>query len=184
MFHLYKIYVKLHFIYLIFILYLHLERIIATGIHYVDVDNITDSFLEFRKPTINEENLDYDQNDQAFTKHHYGLEGHWDGQMNKYLGLIKCSEESDVVFPNSLQHRVAQFKLIEGKSESTRTILAFFLIDPNHKIISTEDIAPQQKMFTVKKANFHRERLMYHRKYFVDQLNKEVFTRPFSLCEH
>ena len=161
------------------------EKIIATGIHYVDVDNITDSFLEFRKPTIiNEENLDYAQNDQYFTAHHYGLEGHWDGEMNKYLGLIKCSEGADIIFPNSLQHKVKDFEIMEGKSESTRTILAFFLIDPNHKIISTEDVAPQQKMFTVRKANFHRERLMYHRKYFVDQLNQEVFTRPFSLCEH
>jgi len=73
---------------------------------------------------------------------------------------------------------------MKDKSESMRTILAFFLIDPNHKIISTEDINPQQKLFTIEEANFYRERLMYHRKYFVDQLNKEIFTRPFSLCEH
>lgn len=161
------------------------QHIIATGIHYVEVDNITDSFLEFRKPTIiNEENLDYNQNDQYYTKHHYGLEEHWDGEMNKYLGLIKCSEGSDVIFPNNLQHKVSQFELEEDKSNSLRTILAFFLIDPKHKIISTEEIDPQQELFTIEEANFHRERLMYHRKYFVDQLNKEVFTRPFSLCEH
>lgn len=161
------------------------EKIIATGIHYVEVDNITDSFLEFRKPTIiSEENLDYAQNDQYYTKHHYGLEDHWDGEMNKYLGLIKCSEKADVIFPNGLQHKVSQFSLEKGKFNSMRTILAFFLIDPNHKIISTENIDPQQNFFTIEEANFHRERLMYHRKYFVDQLNQEVFTRPYSLCEH
>jgi hypothetical protein len=33
-------------------------------------------------------------------------------------------------------------------------------------------------------AEKHRERLMYHRKYFVSQLNEAVFERPFSLCEH
>jgi len=161
------------------------EHIIATGIHYVDVENITESFLEFRKPTIiNEENVDYEQNDQAYTKHHYGIEDHWDGQMNKYLGLIKCSEGADVIFPNTLQHRVKEFDLVKNESESLRTILAFFLIDPDHKIISTEDIDPQQKIFSIEEANFHRERLMYHRKYYIDQLNEEVFMRPFSLCEH
>ena len=104
--------------------------------------------------------------------------------MNKYLGLIKCSEGASIVFPNGLQHKIKDFNIEESKFESARTILAFFLIDPKHKIISTEDIDPQQNFFTIEEANFHRERLMYHRKYFVDKLNEEVFTRPFSLCEH
>lgn len=164
---------------------LSIDQIVATCIHYVDVDNITDSFLEFRKPTIlNEENIDYPQSDEHYTRHHYGIEEHFDGVMNKYLGLIKCSEGSDVVFPNYLQHRVKEFKLEEGCDKSLRTILAFFVIDPNHKIISTKDVAPQQDIFTTEYAIHIRERLMFHRKYFVDKLNKKVFEREFSLCEH
>lgn len=159
------------------------EHIIATCIHYVDADNITDSFLEFRKPTIiNQDNINYPQSDQGYTRHHYGLDGHFEGNMNKYLGLIKCTEGSDIIFPNSLQHRVKDFNLTKGAG--LRTILAFFVIDPNHKIISTKDIPQQQKLFTIEEANYHRERLMYHRKYFVDKLNKKVFEREFSLCEH
>lgn len=161
------------------------QHIVATVIHYVDVENITDSFLEFRKPTIiNEENLDYPQSCAEFTSHHYGLESHFDGKMNKYLGLIKCEEGADVIFPNVLQHRVKEFELIEGENESTRTMLAFFVIDPNHRIISTADIPPQQKLFTLDEAHYHRERLMYHRKYFVDQLNEKIYEREFNLCEH
>ncbi len=156
------------------------ERIVATCIHYVDVEGITDSYLEFRKPTIiNEENLDYPQSDQKYTEHHYGLTDHHDGVMNRYLGLIKCTEGSSVVFPNTLQHRVKEFS---SSNEGIRTILAFFIIDPDHRIISTADIPPQQNTLT--NADYHRERLMYHRKYFVNQLNETVFTRPFSLCEH
>lgn len=161
------------------------EHIAATCIHYVDVDNITDSFLEFRKPTIvNEENIDYPQSDDVYTSHHYGLTEHYDGEMNRYLGLIRCHEGASVVFPNSLQHRVKEFGLVDPTKSSLRTILAFFVIDPDHTIISTEDVPPQQEIFTVEQANFHRERLMFHRKFFVNQLNKEVFERPFSLCEH
>lgn len=159
------------------------EHIVATCIHYVDVNNITDSFLEFRKPTIiNYDNVNYPQSDSNYTKHHYGIEEHFDGHMNKYLGLVKCTEGSDVIFPNSLQHRVKDFNLTKGNG--LRTILAFFVIDPNHKIISTRNIPRQQKLFTIEEANYHRERLMYHRKYFVDRLNKKVFEREFSLCEH
>lgn len=161
------------------------EHIAATAIHYVDVENITDSFLEFRKPTIiNEENLDYPQDDGNYTSHHYGLEKHYDGHMNKYLGLIKCSEGADVIFPNSLQHRVKEFKLQPGCETSTRTILAFFVIDPEHRIISTKNILPQQLIISREKANHYRQRLMYYRKYFVDSLNEEVIEREYSLCEH
>ncbi len=163
------------------------ENIAATCIHYIDNNNATDSFLEFRKPVIiNELGLDYPQCDMKYTTHHYGIEpeSHFDGVMNRYLGLIKCSENSSVIFPNSLQHRVKDFSWVAIKEKSLRTILAFFVIDPDHKIISTKDIPPQQKIFTIEKANYHRERLMFHRKFFVDQLNEEIFQREFSLCEH
>lgn len=164
---------------------LPIEHIIATCIHYVDTDNITDSFLEFRKPTIiNEENVDYPQGDSAYTEHHYGILDHHDGVMNRYLGLIRCHEGASVVFPNTLQHRVKDFSLADPSKPSLRTILAFFVIDPDHTIVSTEDVPPQQEIFTVEQAHHYRELLMFHRKYFVSRLNETVFERPFSLCEH
>ena len=161
------------------------EHIGATCIHYVDVKGITPSFLEFRKPTlINEENLDYPQSDGLYTTHHYGIESHYDGVMNRYLGLIRCDEGASVVFPNTLQHRVKEFSLLPGETSSLRTILAFFVIDPQHRIVSTKDVPPQQGLFSQSEAEHHRERLMVHRKYFINQLNEIVFERPFSLCEH
>ena len=162
------------------------ERIAATCIHYVEVEGITDSFLEFRKPSIiNEENLDYPQSDHLYTTHHYGIEprSHHDGVMNRYLGLIKCHQGASIVFPNSLQHRVKEFSLLPGASKAVRTILAFFVIDPDHPIVSTKQVPPQQGLISREEAERHREILMRHRKYFVNQLN-EVFERPFSLCEH
>jgi hypothetical protein len=160
------------------------ENIAATCIHYVDIEGITESFLEFRKPVyINEQDVDYPQSDSAYTSHHYGItEGsHHDGVMNRYLGLVKCTEGASVVFPNTLQHKVKDFKT---DSKGTRTILCFFVIDPSKRIISTEDVPEQYSMFKVEEVNYHREKLMYHRKYFVNMLNEEVFERPFSLCEH
>ena len=161
------------------------EHIAATCIHYVDVKGITESFLEFRKPTIiNEDNLDYPHSDSGYTEHHYGIEDHFDGMMNRHLGLIRCHEGASVVFPNVLQHKVKDFALLPGTNFSLRTILAFFVIDPKHRIVSTQDIPPQQGIMTLEQAQYHRERLMFHRKYYVKQFNEEVFERPFSLCEH
>lgn len=161
------------------------EHVSATCIHYVNSDNIANSYLEFRKPTIvNETNIDYPQDDRLYTSHHYGIEGHFDGVMNRYLGLIHCKEGAPVIFPNSLQHRVKEFSSNNISESSLRTILAFFVIDPDHRIISTKDIPPQQELFSLDEAKYHRERLMFHRKYFVNKLNETVFERSFSLCEH
>ena len=172
------------------------ERIIASGIHYLTVDNITDSYLEFRKPVvINEEEVTYPQSNSKFTEHHYGIESHFDGKMSRYLGLVKCSEAASVVFPNSLQHHVKDFDLGENVQKcGTRIIICLFLIDPNSRIISTADVDYQQLdselmpkssvVFTREEAEHHRERLMYQRKYFVDELNAEVYEREYSLCEH
>ena len=34
--------------------------------------------------------LDYSQSDKVYTEHDYDIQGHHDGVMNKYLGLIRC----------------------------------------------------------------------------------------------
>lgn len=160
------------------------EAIVATVIHYVDISGMTESYLEFRKPTIiNEDELDYPQGDAKYTTHHYGIDSHYDGTMNRYLGLIKCSEGADVIFPNNLQHRVKEFAL-DGDNESLRTMIAFFIVDPDQKITSTADIVPQQNIMTFEDACKYRERLMYHRKYYVNAFNQEVIERCYSLCEH
>lgn len=159
------------------------EHIVATGIYYLDVENITPSFLEFRKPTyINEEEIDYPQSDEAYTRHHYGLEEHHEGVMNRYLGLVRALPGGCVIFPNTLQHRVKGFK--QDGREGLRTIIAFFLIDPDHRIISTVDVPKQYDTMSLEDAKTYRLNLMFQRKYYVDTLNTEVYERPFSLCEH
>jgi len=161
------------------------EFIAATGIHYLEVDNITPSFLEFRKPTIiNEEEVDYPQNDTHYTSFHYGIENHHDGVMNRYLGLIRANEGASVVFPNTLQHRVKEFEVEDKNKPGLRSIIAFFLINPDVKIISTSNVPEQYDVMSLEGAKMYREKLMYQRKYYVDALNKEVYEREFSLCEH
>lgn len=163
------------------------EHIMATCLHYLDVRGITDSFLEFRKPVIlNNKNIEYPQNGSKHTTYHFGIEpnSHHDGKMNRYLGLIKSVEGASVVFPNTLQHRVKEFKMRNRVHSGRRSIIAFFVVDPDHRIVSTADIPEQQETMKLEDALNHRLRLMYHRKFFVDKLNSEVFERPYSLCEH
>lgn len=163
------------------------EHIAATALHYLEVEGMTDSFLEFRKPVFFDEDCEpYEQNDEEYAEHHIGIEpgSFHDGLMNRYLGMVKATEGASVVFPNTLQHRVREFKLLPDHQVGTRTIIAFFVIDPDNPIVSTGDVDPQQTTFTHEEALHYRERLMYYRKYFVDEINEQVFEREYSLCEH
>ena len=90
--------------------------------------------------------------------------------------------------------------------------MVFFVVDPKHKIISTENVPFQQfgtmknflqsilkdritdsvvdiigdymPCFDAKEARQNREKLMFVRKYVVKEQNEEIFEMPFSLCEH
>lgn len=185
------------------------ENIIATGIYYYEVDNIKNSYLEFRK--LLQEPIYYPQDGHDYVKKKYGL---YDGdQLNKYLGKISTSESGRcIVFPNYIQHKVSDFELVNKNKTGIRKILVFFLIDPKKRITSTADVPIQQRhlvkknmmekndhnipeelidsildnmhLMTEEDAQNHMKNLMLSRKYYTDKINEELFEREFSLCEH
>ena len=183
------------------------ENIIATGIYYYDIDNIKDSYLEFRKAV--QYPLNYPQNDNYYVFHKYGLNDQ--DKLNKYLGKTSTNIRGKcIVFPNYIQHRVTDFKLSDENRDGTRKILVFFLIDPKKRITSTADVPIQQRsiieeciyqntilpkeiiseilnyttLMTREDAEHHMKNLMLSRKYYTNDLNKDLYEREFSLCEH
>jgi len=163
------------------------EKIIATGIYYYEMKNITSNYLNFRSTITDGSDVDYQQNCSEYVKKHYGF----DDVDNTYsgheciinLGRIKTKEDMCLVFPNFMQHRVSNFKLVDNTKIGTRKILVFFLIDPLERILSTADVKPQQSLMTLDNAKIYRELLMFQRKYEVTDQNS-FFERSWSLCEH
>ncbi|MEW1638098.1 DUF4246 domain-containing protein [Streptomyces sp. NPDC093801] len=160
------------------------ERIVSTGIHYWDSENITESRLGFRAAL---DDPHYEQNDDAGLREVYGLED--EDALNQMLGQVPTPAGRCLAFPNALQHRVDAFRLADPSRPGHRKILAFFLVDPTERIVSTSDIPPQQpwsdtSTMTLEQAEAYREELMRERKFFVDEHNEQLYEREFSLCEH
>lgn len=170
------------------------ERIVATGIYYYEVENVTESKLTFRQ-SITEP--DYEQNDDRGVLAVYGLKN--EGPLNQIVGSLTAQQGRCIVFPNVYQHHVAPFKLTDETKPGFRKILVFFLVDPTIKVISTQNVLPQQpdwmdvnpdapadkrKTMTREQAESYREKLMFARKYARDEYQKEYYEREFSLCEH
>ncbi|MET9950105.1 DUF4246 domain-containing protein [Streptomyces sp. NPDC006339] len=160
------------------------ERIVSTGIYYWDSENITESRLSFRAAV---DDPDYEQNDDNGMRDVYGLEN--EDALNQLLGSAATPAGRCLAFPNVLQHRVGAFRLADPTRPGHRKILAFFLVDPSERIVSTSDVPPQQpwsdtSTMTLEQAKEYREELMRERKFFVDEHNEQLYEREFSLCEH
>ncbi|QHY96015.1 hypothetical protein SSPS47_12905 [Streptomyces sp. S4.7] len=160
------------------------ERIVSTGIYSWDSENITESTLSFRAAL---DDPDYEQNDDNGLRDVYGLED--EDALNQLLGSASTPAGRCLAFPNILQHRVGSFRLADATRPGHRRILAFFLVDPSEKIVSTSDVPPQQpwsdtSTMTLEQARDYREQLMRERKFFVDEHNEQLYEREFSLCEH
>ncbi|MFJ5136488.1 DUF4246 domain-containing protein [Streptomyces sp. NPDC088707] len=160
------------------------ERIVSTGIYYWDSENITESRLGFRAALDDPE---YEQNDDNGMRDVYGLED--EDALNQVLGSASTPAGRCLAFPNVLQHRVGSFRLADPTRAGHRKILAFFLVDPSERIVSTSDVPPQQpwsttSTMTLQQAEDFREQLMRERKFFVDEHNEQLYEREFSLCEH
>ncbi|KAJ2135423.1 hypothetical protein IW139_000689 [Coemansia sp. RSA 353] len=122
------------------------ERIVATGIYYYDVENITESTLNFRESV--EEYFDYEQGDHDGVNRAYGIfeDEHSDEvQLAQKIGGVQAKNGRCIVFPNIYQHQVSGFKLADPTKPGHRKILAFFFIDPTTRIPSTEIVPPQQR---------------------------------------
>nr|KAJ3415720.1 hypothetical protein HK105_001437 [Polyrhizophydium stewartii] len=183
------------------------ESIVATGICYYDMDNITTSRLSFR--TALSEDIDYEQDDRMYWMDVYGIANE-ETQRVEELGALEAKLGRCIVFPNVHQHRVEPFELADPTRPGFRKILVFFLVDPTKRIVSTAHMAPQQQdwheaglratplppelwplvtphipgTMTLDNAKEVRLELMNKRTDVQSVVNNQVFGQRFTLCEH
>lgn len=96
------------------------------------------------------------------------------------LGQVSTQTGSLTVFPNSHIHQLKQYS--SGSKTQSRMVVVFWLVNPDHPIVSTKDISPQQldPKLPLKKALEHQLKFMTERKYHKSQFN----IRDLNLCEH
>ena len=148
------------------------ENIVATTSCTLEQDHNFNAKLLFkRKYTINEAN-----------KLIYGIHN-TTKELKKILnegfvplGNYNLKDGSLIVFPNSHIHKLDMSNT--DKSIKTRTIIVFWLINPDIKIKSTKDI--KQQKYDIKKAYNIRLKLMQERRLYKNTFN----IRDLNLCEH
>ncbi|ORX65455.1 hypothetical protein DL89DRAFT_227676 [Linderina pennispora] len=190
------------------------ERIIATGIYYYDVDNITESRLNFRQSV--DSYLDCEEGDARGIRLAYGVEldENNSATLSQEPSGVEALNGRCICFPNTYLHQVSGFKLKDPSKPGHRKILAFFLIDPSMRIPSTKVVPPRQqgwwaeKVFelplfgdlpltikdclvehiewpmSLQKAKEERLKLMEERTAKNEDVSSSHFEQEFNLCEY
>lgn len=122
------------------------EHICASAVYYYDSENITTSRIAFRQQSDAETiHVSYEQDHHDWLPAVFGCETHGPGVQN--VGTVDTPEGRLLTWPNILQHQVQPFKLADPTKPGHRKILAFFLVDPNIRIISTANVPCQQRQW-------------------------------------
>ena len=101
--------------------------------HIVDIDTLAE--------------IEHEQNDFIWLRQIFGLENGEPAIQRG--GSIKCSVGRTVMLPSTVQHRLTRFELKDKSKQGYTRGLAFYLVDPNIRIISTANIPPQRLDWTL-----------------------------------
>lgn len=123
------------------------EHIVATSIYYYDVDNVSDSRLDFRQEVQLDSSLCsivYDAGNHGPIEDAYGARNLHDAEAIQEVGSVETRQGRLLVFPNIVQHRVEPFRLKDPTRPGHRRFLVLWLVDPHYRVISTRNVQPQQ----------------------------------------
>ncbi|KAJ8328644.1 hypothetical protein O5D80_003116 [Batrachochytrium dendrobatidis] len=114
------------------------ESIVAIGLYYYDVENITTPKLDFRVAV----DCFYEMESDMYWKDVYGID--LESLQNQYIGSLEVSNGRCVVYPNRYQHKEQSFELADPTQPGHCKILTFFVVNSVCRIVSTAHVAPQQ----------------------------------------
>ncbi|KAK5665085.1 hypothetical protein QVD99_007942 [Batrachochytrium dendrobatidis] len=114
------------------------ESIVATGLYYYDVENITTPKLDFREAV---DRFDERASDM-YWKDVYDTDR--ESLRNQYIGSLELPNGRCAVYPNRYQHKEQSFELADPTQPGHCKILTFFVVNPSCRIVSTAHVAPQQ----------------------------------------
>ncbi|KAJ2458865.1 hypothetical protein GGF42_001808 [Coemansia sp. RSA 2424] len=124
------------------------ERIIATGIFFYDMANVSQGSLQFREALCAWDFM-AEQFDVYSAAKAYGIglndATSEDHLISQEIGDVDIKNGRCVVFPSILQHKMPELELADRTTPGHCKMLTFYFVDPSTRIPSTEIVPPQQQ---------------------------------------
>ncbi|KAJ1831354.1 hypothetical protein LPJ63_004339 [Coemansia sp. RSA 2711] len=118
------------------------DCILATGVYYYRMDNVTQGHVEFRQAVNGQ--IDYDECSGEAIRRVYGLDPRECPRVSQPLGRVEITPGLCMVYPNTYQHRTSGLQLRDRTKAGSCQRMLVHLVNPAGRVPSTELVPPQQ----------------------------------------
>ncbi|KAJ2040104.1 hypothetical protein GGI03_002681 [Coemansia sp. RSA 2337] len=126
------------------------ERVFAVGVYFYDVENIANLKLKFRDP-VTTNTFSYMDALDDFRRSHVIVEEEENYYNATYqqlytqeVGEVEIKSGSYICYPNFYQTKMPSFELADPTQPGHVKYIAFYIVDPTQRLVSTQVVPPQQ----------------------------------------
>ncbi|KAJ2262051.1 hypothetical protein GGI01_001838 [Coemansia sp. RSA 376] len=120
------------------------ERIFAVGLYFYDVENIASVNIMFRDPMSLGTFHPPDSMIDLRSAHDVISVSRHKLYYSQEVGGIEIKDGRYICYPNYYQTKMPSFELVDPTKAGHLKCIAFYIADPNTRLLSTEAIPPQQ----------------------------------------
>ncbi|KAJ2030800.1 hypothetical protein H4S03_006897 [Coemansia sp. S3946] len=120
------------------------ERIFAVGLYFYDVQNIASAKLMFRDQVGGDHFDSQDDIYEFYATHDVEVSSTRACLYSQPVGGIEIKAGAYICYPNSYQTRMPSFELIDTAKPGHVKYIAFYIVDPSTRLISTGVVPLQQ----------------------------------------
>ncbi|KAJ2804017.1 hypothetical protein H4S07_004327 [Coemansia furcata] len=124
------------------------ERIFAVGLYFYDVENIAAARLKFRDPVWRKNFFNPEDHRDFCKAHDVKTDLGSSCIYSQEVGEVEIKSGSYICYPNFYQTKMPTFELADPTQSGHVKYLAFYIVDPDQRLVSTEIIPPQQPHWT------------------------------------
>ncbi|KAJ2876040.1 hypothetical protein GGH93_001068 [Coemansia aciculifera] len=135
------------------------ERIFAVGLYFYDVENIANPKLKFRDPVISIP-FYYEKGLKDFCRSHIVEEADENDRHAEHrrlysqeVGEVEIRSGSYICYPNFYQTKMPSFELADPTRPGHLKYIAFYIVDPTQRLVSTQIVPPQQPNWDISSSD-------------------------------
>ncbi|KAJ2831222.1 hypothetical protein GGI24_001644 [Coemansia furcata] len=120
------------------------ERIFAVGLYFYDVENIASAKIKFRDTVWPKKFRNHEDYHDFCKAHDVDTDHGGSCTYTQDVGEVEIKSGSYICYPNFYQTKMPSFELADPTRPGHVKYIAFYIVDPTQRLVSTEIVPPQQ----------------------------------------
>ncbi|KAJ2022904.1 hypothetical protein GGI06_001623 [Coemansia sp. S85] len=119
------------------------ERIFAVGLYFYETENIASAKLKLRDPIMSHIFESQEEEDKFCKAHNVTVDSYGSRKLVQEFEGIEIKAGRYICYPNLYQAKMPAFTLADPTKPGCVKCIAFYIVDPATKVLSTDTIPPR-----------------------------------------